>query len=693
MTADGGLAFWLSYVESRGGLWERSGDTALVMVPPHLQRTCELPEELAVTDRADVAREDGVILLGAGHPLLMTAAEDVLSAEDAGVLRLPAPAAQPPGDARLLDRARETFPVDHGRVDASGPAEHSQRQVLRVGALVTYTASADDRFYERAECWVDVPSRLRLPGQIAERLRRLAADSSPGAADGSRGAAAPDIASLPPALAAAHQLLEEAAVGRCRELAGGSVRTAADTERARAEKYYAEALASLARRRASADPDRQALLAARMDSLQAEEKRRIAEIDEKYAHRHEMRPYRLHLLQVPTLRLPVDVLRGTRRYPLVLEWLLPADGFAPLRCRGCGADSRQWPLVAAKTHLGCARCLARTDTGAPAGTDAGKPAPPPSSSAPAARGAAESRSPRPASGSAQGTAVSAGDAAPAGTPPLRRAERAAPAKPGPGASRATAPAPARAARADRPRPLSPQVLNRTGEKVAMEFWSVTGQGNVRALRRLCAPDSPAAAAVRLHGMLGPATAIGMAPGERPESLTSVTPASGVSNLAGTCGVLDTGRSRYSYVLRWQPGTRLVAEILPFGTWGSARLPSPRGLPGPASARMFGGLPEPGCDLDPVAIRLWRKVPPAHGLPLTLRCLAAWWRISDGPGFAGGPRPSVLAAAIHRMIGYRAGEAGITHDAIADLHQVTASETRAVTSALQARLRLSSDQPW
>ena len=685
MTADGGLAFWLSYVESRGGLWERSGDTALVMIPPQLQRTCELPEEFAVTDRADVAREDGVTLLGPGHPLLMAAAEDVLSAEDAGVLRLPAPAAQPPGDARLLEQARETFPVDHGRVDASGPAERSQRQVLRVGALVTYTASADDQFHERAECWVDVPSRLRLPGQFAERLRRLTADGSPVAA-------AADIASLPPALAAAHQLLDETAARRCRELADGSVRAAADTERARAEKYYAEALASLARRRASADPDRQALLAARMDSLQAEEKRRIAEIDEKYAHRHEIRPYRLHLLQVPTMRLPVDVLRGSRRYPLVLEWLLPAGGFAPLHCPGCGADSRQWPLAAAKTHLGCARCLARTDAGTPTRTDASTPAPPPSSSsAPAARAAAESRNP--ASGSVQRTAVNAADSAPAGSPALRRAERAASAKPGRGASRTAAPAPTRAARASRPRPLSPQVLSRTGEKVAMEFWSVTGQSNVRALRRLCAPDSPAAAAVRLHGMLGPATAIGMAPGERPESLTSITAASGVSDLAGTCGILDTGRSRYNYVLRWQSGTRLVAEILPFGTWVSARLPSPRSLPGPASARMFGRLPEPGCDLDPVAIRLWRKVPPAHGLPLTLRCLAAWWRICDGPGFAGGPRPSVLAATIHRMIGYRAGEAGITHDAIADLHQATAAETRSATPALQARLRLSPDQPW
>ena len=362
MTADGGLAFWLSYVESRGGLWERPGDVALVMVPPHLQHRFELPEELAVTERPDVAREDEVTLLGPGHPLLMAAAEDVLSADDAGTLQLPAPAAQPPGDARLLERARETFPVDHGRIDTRGPAERVLRQVLRVAAMMTYTASADDRFHERAECWADVPSRLGLPEQAAERIGRLVADGSPVVT-------APDLGAMPPALAAVHQLLDKIAAGRCRELASGSVRAAADTERARAQKYYTDALASLARRQANAAPDRQALLAARMDSLRAEEKRRLAEIEEKYAPRYDVHPYRLHLLQVPALRLPVDVLRGARRYPLVLEWLLPVGAFAPLRCPACGADVRNWPLAAAKTHLGCARCLqgllTETATGKP----------------------------------------------------------------------------------------------------------------------------------------------------------------------------------------------------------------------------------------------------------------------------------------------------------------------------------------
>jgi hypothetical protein len=236
-------------------------------------------------------------------------------------------------------------------------------------------------------------------------------------------------------------------------------------------------------------------------------------------------------------------------------------------------------------------------------------------------------------------------------------------------------------------------VSKAGEKLAMEFWSVTAQGNLRALRRLCVADSPAAAVIRLYGTAGPAVAAGLAAGERPESLTSVSAVYGDGELAGTGGYLTAGRADYTYLLRWDPQTRLVSEVLPFGSWASARLPSARWLRGPGGARMFGGLPEPDADLDPVAVRLWRKALAEHGLPVTLRCLAAWWRIGDGAALLAGRRPSVLAAAIHRMIAYRAAQAGTGHEAIADLYGVAASDTRAVTPLLQSRLQLTSAQPW
>src|SRR6202034_2656954 len=53
-----------------------------------------------------------------------------------------------------------------------GPAERRLRQVLRVGALVSYAASADEVFHERAECWIDVPSRRELPDPAVREVRR-----------------------------------------------------------------------------------------------------------------------------------------------------------------------------------------------------------------------------------------------------------------------------------------------------------------------------------------------------------------------------------------------------------------------------------------------------------------------------------------------------------------------------------------
>src|SRR5487761_1751362 len=676
MTGSSGLAFWLSYVESRGGLWESAGDAAIVMIPPQLQTRLELPEEFAVTQHPDVAREDGVALVAPGHPLLTAAAEDVLSADDAGVLTLGSPASQPPDDHRLLARARDQFPVDHGRIDASGPAERRLRQVLRVGVLVTYTASADEVFHERAECWLDVPSRQELPEQAVRGMRRFIGD-------GPAAGGPPDLAALHAAIARAHRLLDQRFSERCSVLAGGSARDAAGAELGRAKTYYAEALASLARRQAN-------------------------------------RPYRLYLLLVPVLRLPVDVLRGARRFPLTLDWMLPAGAFAPVSCPGCGADTARSPLAAAKTRLGCASCLSGPaaephappvagGTGGPArGRSGESPAPAVAGVTGALDRSRSGESPVPAvAGVTGGLDRSRSGNSGLGSSGVSRGKGKAAGPPGaPAPGRGGGPPPGRAAPPERRpadrRPVPPaakkkqisaQAVSKAGEKLAMEFWSVTAHDNLRALRRLCAADSPAAAVIRLYGTAGPAVAAGLEPGERPESLTSASAVYGEGELAGTGGYLSTGRGDYTYLLRWHPQTRLVSEVLPFGSWVSARLPSARWLRSPGAARMFGGRPEPDAELDPVAIRLWRKALATNGVPLALRCLAAWWRIGDGPELAAGHRPSVLAAAIHRMTASRAAEAGSTHDAIAGLYGVTPSDTRAITPLLQARLQLTTTQPW
>src|SRR6185312_6750110 len=159
-----------------------------------------------------------------------------------------------------------------------------------------------------------------------------------------------------PAVAAAHHELDAAAARRGQELS-----IEADAERraeiTRATEYYAAAVAAIDKRRTSADPQRRALLDARAEATVRERDRRLAEISEKYRHQHTLRPYRLHLIDVPVWRLAVDVRRGERRWPVVFDYLPSLGTVAPTRCPTCDAHS---PLVATKTHLGCTTCVPAT---------------------------------------------------------------------------------------------------------------------------------------------------------------------------------------------------------------------------------------------------------------------------------------------------------------------------------------------
>ncbi len=120
MTADAAVRFWLRWAEHQGALHEPAADATQVVLPPDLQEALGLPEDVAVTSDPEVAREDGAVLLGSGHPALDHATEDVLAHGDVGHIGLAIPNAAPPGATTLLNRAREAFPIGHGRIDLAG---------------------------------------------------------------------------------------------------------------------------------------------------------------------------------------------------------------------------------------------------------------------------------------------------------------------------------------------------------------------------------------------------------------------------------------------------------------------------------------------------------------------------------------------------------------------------------------------
>ena len=625
--SDVGLDFWLRYVEASGGLTEFGGDTTLVMLPPALQTTLELPEVLQVTADPDVAREDGATLLSAGHPALGRSADEVLAMGDVAAMAVPVAATPPPPTEHLQAMARDQFTVDHGRIDATGAPTRSVRAILRVGARVDYTLSSDDHYQECAECWVDVQPQHQLPPHVSTKLAALPTvpkDGSP-------------LTCLAAPIRFADRVIEQCAQRRRSEL-GEDIAKARDTELERVDAYYRDALATIERRRAQAPADRWELLDARADSVRSERARRISETREKYQASHEVRPYRLHIYEVPVWRLPVDVRRGDRRYPLTLDWLIPLTRFADVACPRCGADER---LVATKTGLGCAGCVPRRTVQL-----APEPTRPPA---------------KPAAKAKQVVTQ----------PPTPR-QHPSPVRTDPG--------------------RTPATLEKLGDKLTRKVWDAV-VCNDRRLARLCALDSPAAAAIRLYGPSGAAWAVGISPTERLAAVAGATTASSGVHQTSNGYVETAAGHRFPFLLRWQASGRTgqIDEILPYDfPFEPAHLS--QWVAGPGRTGVH-APPQPRFPLGPVGELLWRRVISTFGLPAVLRCLAALWRLPDEDGVVDSHGPAAVAAGIERMVCQRAN---LTTGRFADIaagYRVREAAVRAADAELQKCLRLGPKRWW
>jgi hypothetical protein len=631
-STDVGLDFWLRYVEASGGLTEFGGDTTLVMLPPALQTMLELPEVLQVTADPDVAREDGATLFSAGHPALGRSADEVLAVGDVAAMAIPVAATPPPPAEHLQTMARDQFTVDHGRIDATAAPTRSVRTILRVGALVDYTLSSDDHYQECAECWVDVHSQRQLPTHVSIKLAALPTvpkDGSPSLTG---------LTGLTAAIGFADRVIEQGAERRRSEL-GDGIDKARDAELERVEAYYHDALATIERRRAQAPADRRELLDARANSVRNERARRIGETREKYQASHEVRPYRLHVYEVPVWRLPVYVRRGDRRYPLTLDWLIPLTRFTDIACPHCGADER---LVATKTRLGCADCVPR----------------------PLAQLAPAPRKP-PAKPVAKAKQVVA--------QPLTPKKRPSPV--------CTDPSP------------TPAKFGKLGDKLIGKVWDAVVR-NDRRLARICAPESPAAAAIRLYGPSGAAWAVGIPPAEDLVAFAArMTTASPGVRYASN-GYVDTAAGhRFPFLLRWQAlgGAGQIDEILPHDRpFEPAHLS--RWVLGPGRAGVH-APPQPRIPLGPVGELLWRRVIPMFGLPGVLRCLAALWRLPDEDVFLDSHGPAAVAAGIERMVCQRANLTTGRFADIAAAYRVKEAAVRAADADLQKFLRLGPERWW
>lgn len=664
------LDFWLDWAESVGGLTERDRDKTLVLLPTDIARSTGVAEQVTVTTEPDVAREEGAILLAAGHPALMHAAEQVLDAGDLAAIYLEPPRGRRPDSTVLQERARTQFQIDHGRIDATGTPIPTARSVLRVGALAEYSTGGDEQYFEQLEAWIDVPTGLPVPDAVRAALIR--ADWTASAEATGELESGEATGELESALAVAVASLEDQATRRQSVLVGESS-VARDVESERARNYYDAVLESVIRRRDTATADQAELLDARVEVVRAEEERRLAEISDKHEPKHSLRPYRMHLLRVPTIRLDVDVRRGDRRYPLTLDYLLAARRFATPGCPSCGSGE---PLVAEKTALVCVACRpARIATGTDSADAAGK-----------ADGDLHKRtqssqhtSRSPETPSSAGSALLKRDAQPNDNmSPTGNAQpkRSVPPK---GAS-STAKTPSNRT-PSHPLSLPPRRIIETGDRVAMKFWRAVAEQERRKVARLCAPDSPAAIAVDLFGVAGALWAIHANPAFIPESLESHTVPDTDHAEQMTAGVLLDGRDRHLFALSWRADDRnhLITEIQHGGQWWF--------LPRRSTVRPDA----PRRELNTVEHRLLAEVYEPQTL---LRCLASWRRVPDPETFADRYGPDIVAAALHRSAAYWS-RSGISaaYATFAAEHDVDATELRSAGTTLQRTLHLTYERPW
>ena len=668
-TSGSGIDFLVGYVEAEGALAEVVSEGAVLVLPQELRTALDLPEEIGLTADPETAREDGFLLVTAGHPLLMTAARSVLERGDVGCSSLPRPVGLPPTPSALEERAREQIHPDHGRIDVAGTPEATNVMVLRVGALLTYSVSIDERVQELEEVWVFADSGRTVPTELSERLRTRALE--PGVRPG---IGAPNGA----AVAGAHDLLCAAAGRRVDELARQtSSRLHGQLEVV--DDYYGRVLSSIDERLQRASSDRVTMLTEQADATKREWTRRRSEVADDLTPSFEVKPFRLHLVAVPSYAVQAAVRRGPRTYSLPLSYVPILSSYLPPQCPSCGSQAI---LVAGKDQLGCRTCMVSApSTGAvvPEQVEAGE-------SVQARPDGAEDvqKTDNPDDG-VETTPVPA-----VRRPPDRAAT---------GAQTRARATPRRSTGRVTPKgSLNRAQGNQSGARVAMSFWSSVRSGELRP--RDAVPNSPMRALLRLYGALGPAFVIGVGDVGRITGIT-VSPVLESPDGYSTVGELQrSGEQDAPFALFWRPGSRSnLLEVEGFPLEHIGPLLARRDEYGTICRRRYSEFlappPVPVIELDPTAGVLLQRAALFGGLGYATRCMAAWWSVTEGAD-VGGPSidhfDAAAAAAIESVVSKRL-DMRITVPALAERYECSVDSVRRHLKLLHPIVRQFTNLRW
>lgn len=236
-----------------------------------------------------------------------------------------------------------------------------------------------------------------------------------------------------------------------------------------------------------------------------------------------------------------------------------------------------------------------------------------------------------------------------------------------------------------------QRISEIGNKLAVDFWQAVISHDSWPRKRAQA-HSPLRILYQLYGDAGPLRAVGVLPGALPTESHFNTEEPEPGRLHFTGGGLKAGESVYSFGLRWQlvAGKPAVEEVLPHSDAADGRFSSASWLP-IAGPQLYGQAPKPRTLLDPVAMAVWNVDLSEVGLPLVIRCLAAWSRVAYEPVLEQFS-PAAIGAALASLVGRRAGFSR-TRAEVADDYGVDVEDLQAAARSLQGLLQLSATRLW
>ena len=340
---------------ARGGLVDRTGGDALVVLPAAVAARLVVPEVFTL---AEAARPDA-IGCGFGAPLL-----DLLTTE----VRATVPVATviwsaEPARAAVAERVAARLVARNGVVDVIGTGTAAATYLIGVFA---WSAEADDRYQGMVTLVAQAATGGEPDDAAAAALMRLVSGADPRA---EAGAAIGDASAGLRALA---DRLPRAIGVRLDEV-GAAVGRRAERERSRLDSYFTSLIGEARR------PRRQvanAAIAARVAALEAEHAAKLRDLATRYAVRVKLEPIALIAVAARVAEVRVRLRRRKGERELALQLPPTARTFDALACVACPATTRAPVLCDDALHLLCEACAPEV-TGRPRCPACLRPAPRP----------------------------------------------------------------------------------------------------------------------------------------------------------------------------------------------------------------------------------------------------------------------------------------------------------------------------